>query len=396
MSYSRQEVESKLLKLFPHSIIPLDSNAIESINRRKNNNYGFSYLGLRSSCRPEDPSMPSKAFPQGMLYHDNHITFGIRIAAYQPKPGFTALVVIAPQAEADFLTEELGRFGQKVEEALPGLLLFVRHLNLEDRKALNVKTNLDAIIKPENIQWLEMDFTPWQQRLLQGYRMPSFIVSDDQEFGHRLLDATQVSTEFQGNITTRTSKRKKRIATFFDKNQITLDWHDLSPTNLKSAGALVGDYFQDDISQSFYRNVMLENEGERRHARAFCKLATLQHKPSGKNLPIGYFASEDISQNGTRFAIYSGFSHHKPEYVSSIVNDPHHMEQTHRFILWSFLQELRQMFPQIRHIDFGGSETMTLDNFKRDIGCQPLDTFWASSLRTARLASNEKDLLPGS
>ncbi len=385
----RDKIEQKLTDIFPANLRPINKEAIPLITSLKDGNYGYSFLGLKTSTRPEDPTLPSSVFPDGLLYHNDKASFGIRIARYPANPEKICLICVAPRGR-DWVSE-LDFFRTKVEEHFPDNLFFVRHLSHEDWKALGSPTNLGFIAQGKHDEpWQSMDFTPLENidSSEEKYR-----VGDDQEYHHRLLSRRDIIKAeergykgYTGNITRPNRTRRKQTRKFFEDNNLTLDWKDLDEETVKEARALTALHFADPGVRSFYENIFRTAPEYLQQVNATCKVMYLCNE-NGR-LPVGFYAAEPTGQDDEIVARYAGFSHMKEEHIKTIAEKAlNHKDVLDRYFSWSFLQIMVEKYNNLKTIDFGGSETPGLEYFKEDTGCQKEISYWVASLESLRKAS---------
>lgn len=387
----RDIIELKLRELFPGAIHNLDKDSLPLVNASKNGNYGYSLLGLKTSVRPEDPQLPSNVHPQGLLYHTERGSFGIRIAPYPANTNYLCVVCTSPCGEQ--WPEELNQFRKTLEEAMPEMLFFVRHLSQEDHKRMEAPTNLSFFTNntPPS-PWVGMDFTPWEQ-LPQRNGSPSFRSADDQEYGHRMLYARDLASEYDGNVTRINNKRAKRTHRFMNENNLTLEWDPLTEANKEDARALVSLHFPDSAACSYYDNILNTSPEVLAAAGVDCRIAYLTNNDTGLSIPLSLFAVEPLNADKSSYGMYAGFSHVDPDYVARVAQDTNYCDIIHRLSVWTFLHHLSNENPAFTSMDMGGSETLALDDFKRDIGANEQPSYWVTSLASARKASHAAELI---
>ncbi len=360
MDSFRERLEEKLLTL--PNVRALDESAAESIGRAKDGNFGRSYLGFLLYCHGRNPRGMSRNIPNGLLYADNDTMFGIGIFRRQGETRGGHLMVVAPDGPNP--VEAVQSFIEQVNAAAPHAVsrCFVRFLDYENYR-----------------DFLEWDFLPITEDPWHPHAP-----AEDETFCHSDVDLTS-AFEGASNENGRVVPRRRRLRDDCHRFQNFLDRHGIDmrqmPFDSKDAKTIVKNHF--NMTQRLGRNVgsvaqdyesLLEADLSHPDRFGFMLAAVRQ----GRTLPVSVFAGEKTSHN--KMALYCSITHRDASAWSRNLGLPTQLtgfSALGTYAYWQAFCEIKKRFPEVTHVQLGGSETADLDAFKRRMGAKMEPTYWA-------------------
>ncbi|MBD3305389.1 hypothetical protein GF348_03370 [candidate division KSB3 bacterium] len=365
---NRELMEDRIMQLLGNNVTPLRPYHIESINKKKNGNFGFSYLGFMLYANGRNRKSCNKKYPCGLVYSDGDNIFSMALFRKQTEPeGNYHLHIISPNGQESIEKAiEIANFIQRVD-VFSKSYVYLRHLS-EAQYYQALKIGASDILS-----------APWHPDAH----------SEDETFNHRIIKISDLIELSGENIFVKTLhdggskgfRSKARLAynrflNFLHRNDLTLTFENFcSSTHEDQAKELVIRHFS-MLSNSIgstpedYFNLIEKFPNVSNN-----EFIGLIGYLSGKNcsyLPVALFLGEKIK--GDTIGLYATFSLRDPQILP---NDIHHQGYTaiSQFIYLNVMKIIKKI--GFEYVDLGGSEIERLNTFKRQLGAKEMKTYWA-------------------
>lgn len=354
----RESLEERLLQL-PHVRL-LDETVVEKIDRVKDGTFGLSCLGFLLYGHGRNPRGISRNRPNGLLYADNDTTFGIGIFRRESENHGGHLVLVAPRGPDPVQTVQ--SFMDQVETVAPNAVsrCFVRFLKAESYR-----------------DFLDWDFSPISQDPWHPHAP-----AEDETFCHSRVDLVELQAV--PNNGSKSAPRKRRLrddwhrfSNFLRRNGIQMQ---PTPYDAATAKVIVKTHFDmprpgarriGSVAQD-YESLL---EADLNHPDRFGFM--LAAEANGRHFPVSVFAGEKT--NATTLALYCSITRRDPmDWKEALVleGELKGFSALGTYVYWKAFCAIRERFPEVTHVQLGGSETADLDAFKRRMGAQPEPTYW--------------------
>lgn len=371
---SRREVEGHLLERFKEELAPLDPQQhAEVIKAHKDGNFAMSFWGLSLYGNGHNVRDNTSEHPHGLLYNDGENAFGVSYFRKEdPNDPVGYMHIVAPSGPS--ATEAVNRFVDQSRERGSQAPVYVRHLNEAQYKEL-----LALGFQPiESSPWhpeAPMEDETHQHQLITL----SDIVELDENGG---IQVKNLPLNHGGHKRHRSKTRlaHNRFNGFLNRNNMNLEiglWDGLEDE--QAANELVNGLFRTleargkriGSSPGDYRNILDSNPAGV-NGEDYIKLVGYLNADDGSvRLPALFYAGERIDE--TTMALYANFSNRNPDILPEGI-DPKGFSALSQYSYVRVLAELKRR--GITHVNLGGSETLDLDTFKRQLGAREVPSHW--------------------
>jgi hypothetical protein len=372
----RDHVESVLRTEFVDRLRPIDEKLVDVLERYKDDSFGLSYLSLLLYCNGWNRSSYSNAHPQGLVFHDGDVVFGVGCFVTEaPRAGssssggspYGGIHLVAPRGAS--AQERVTRTAQVCRRRFSELPVYTRHLApgaYESYLASGCWRPIDAA--PWDAQAPSEDETFCHRRI----HLPDLVDLGPEGYEVRVLDGGE-SRQFRRKA----YLAHNRFRNFLRREKLRYRLVEHSAEYTDAAARVVHGHF-DAISATRkvigssaadYEN-LVRFVPEPRDPRFFCRLGWLEG--SGWRRPLSFFACEQLAEGS--WGCYATISRRDPEVLPDTVGSQG-FSAIAQYALLELFAELRRR--GAREADLGGSETSELDRFKRHLGARHQPTYWA-------------------
>lgn len=365
MNY-REKIENYLVDEFKGRIKPLEKNDFETINKYKDNTFGFSFAGLMLYCNGMNEKAISNYAPMGLLYNDGDNIMGIGIFKKSVTEEKIYIHIVAPRGKdwikcIDEIESKLKEYGEEKSYAI-----IVRHIKNKEYKEL----------LKEGYQNIELD--PWDVQAPQ----------EDETYNNRLVELlkivkneeNEIVVESLTNEEAKKYKKKTRLAynrfkNFLSYNNAELEYEKYTPEYTDVAKTIVESHFASlknrvgSTPQDYY-NLIENSFYEKDNTYAYIGFLRINNK----KIPVSLFIGEVIGEKNV--ALYATFATRNIELDKDI--NPIGFSAVSQYCYVRIFSMLLK--EGIKYADLGGSELEELNTFKKQLGAELIDTYWAIKL----------------
>ncbi|MFH1849592.1 MAG: hypothetical protein ABH879_05385 [archaeon] len=336
MVTAREQMESAVMELC-RDVRPIASEDSYLINTFKDGRFGVSFLSYIIYANGYNERGMSRKHPLGLIYDDGSTRFALGFFARE-SDDTVHMHIIAPVGS--LLTVD--RFVKTIQDKMPGLTCYIRHLTSQQRTHLN-RLGYHTVTAGCSQKWHPGAF------------------AEDETFNHRVVD---ISAAFGKHF-----RRNIRQFERFQSAANRLDIREYTPGQLSDAEFIIRSHFRwlksrnKNIGSSWedYMGVVENLPAGKNGHDYFAYIGYLQKKPAM------LFIGERTGK--TAAGLYSCFAlrhlHKNRDYSNGISS-------------YAYMHAFGNMRKAgIREVDVGGSETTDLDDFKRRTLCaREAPTYW--------------------
>lgn len=366
----RDIFEAGITAIFKGQLYPVE-NSHEIIAKFKDGTFAMSELGLMLYTNGYNLRGISNKYPNGLVYYDGKNLFGIGyFAKEKEKTGH--LHIVAPQGNRSL--ETVLKFIDEVRKSgLAHNSVYVRYLSETERDMYLDSGFLSIETDPWHPDAPEEDETFPNRRFLLD---DVFEKNADGEIRIKNLKG-----ENQRGFKKKNRLGYQRFENFLQRNELTVSiipYH-YSLAEVKQAkevviryfdakkklGGLVGSTPEDYFSLLLKKPNGVNGED---YFSYLCLLTTVD----GKTAPIAFFSGERLQNK--KVALYATITMRFPEYLEKFLKDDKGFTAIPQYIWLSIFKDMWKK--GISEVDVGGSETIGLDDQKRQLGGNPEKTYW--------------------
>lgn len=365
---NRDKIEKVILDNFPNIVKPLGKEDIEVLNKYKDGSFGFSFMGIMLYANGCSDKGKSTHYPQGLIYHDGNVIFGIGFFDKYFREPAGHLHIIAPRGK-DWL-KTLTCFIEKFRSftQFPRTSIYIRHL-----KETQYKELLKSDYKPITVD-------PWN----------IIAPSEDDTFNHRIIKIDDIIMyDYGGSIAvkslmaSRSNKfRKKakmaynRFQNFLRRNGLEYRIEAYRPNEHKKlAKTMITNYFKTQaniVSSTPEDYINLINFITVKPESDFsCFIGFITDK-TGEKIPVSIFFGEKIDKNVIGLYITIALKN-ETDRIKKFDSMGFSAISQYTYIRIFDLLKKRGF----DYVDLGGSEVESLNIFKRRFGASEKKTYWA-------------------
>lgn len=366
----RDTFELGLKELFQEKLIPVEQ-AASIIGQFKDGSFAMSQMGMMLYTNGYNLRGRSTHFPNGMVYYDGKVVFGV---GYFAKEGEQAghLMIVAPKGKET--TAAVQNFIALVRQHdLSNASVYVRHLNPFERDDF-----MAAGMKP-----IETD--PWHPEAME----------EDEHYPNRVFDLDQlIELREDGRINIKTlhtpedagHKRKNRMAykrfgNFLDRNKLRMHIEPYNYTvhEVGQVQQLVQIYFDarrrrggvvGSTPEDYFALIRQRPAGA--NEQDYFAYQVRIEMPDGGNYLMAFFAGEKLAPD--KVGLYATITLRFEEYVQEAGWDMQGFTAIPQYVWINIFAKLRANGVKI--VDAGGSETQSLDDQKRQLGGKAQKSYW--------------------
>ncbi|RMH38158.1 MAG: hypothetical protein D6694_12675 [Gammaproteobacteria bacterium] len=309
----------------------------------------------------------STRYPNGLLYYDGSAVFGVAFYRKRIEDAIGHIILVAPRGPAwlESVTKFVSRM--KNDVLLPGMHVYIRYL---------LRPQMEALLAQG---YLPITEHPWHP----------LAHSEDETYPHQLVSLEEIieydpsgemhikTLEDEGSRNFRRKARKayRRFENFLARNQASLVLTPYEPeVHGVEAQEIVAKHFKslrEPVGSTPEDYLGLLHFSPPSHAtdNFFARIGYLQRHQ--QRLPLIWFTGEKIGQQ--TFAVYASFALRREEEILTSWHSTGYSAITQYMYLKLFGEFWQH---GIIEVNLGGSETLSLDRFKRQLGAKPRQTYW--------------------
>lgn len=362
MNY-REKMEHFLVDKFNRRIKPLEIEDFETINKHKDNTFGFSFAGLMLYCNGMNEKAISHYAPMGLLYNDGENIMGIGIFKKGVAEKNIYVHIVAPRGKdwMKCIDEIEGNLKEYSEEKTYAII--VRHIKDNEYNELIEAGYQNIEIDPWDIQAPQEDET-YNNRLVEL----SKIVKNE---GNDIV-VESLTNEEAKNYKKKTRLAYNRFRNFLSYNNAELVYEKYTPQYIDVAKSIVESHFASlknrvgSTPQDYY-NLIEKSFYEENKVYAYIGFLKIQNE----KIPVSLFIGEVIGEKNV--ALYATFATRNIELKDDVNTIGFSAISQYCYVrIFSMLQK-----EGIKFADLGGSELDELNTFKKQLGAVLIDTYWA-------------------
>jgi len=369
----RERLERLILKEF-RGVAAIDGSHLATLRPFKTGDFMPSLLGLMLYCNGHSLRGTSRTNPNGLIYADDTTLFGIGVFRKTIASPDWHVMISGPWSRGhggrDTSIATVDRFIHRLRTLGVRHETYVRHLDQESYDRFRARG------------YVPIDARPWDP----------VAPSEDETYSHSRIYLPDIigpppQYEIQtlrggGNRGHRVKARLSfnRFSNFLDRNNLALVVRDYTRANRSTAELLVRHHFNvlknpvGSTPEDYL--ALIEFDPEQGGDQYFGKMGFLESAGGGSGVPqpptpILLFLGEKT--NTTTVALYATFANRHSAVLDSCV-DPTGFSAISQFAYLLLFRSLREH--GIDWVDVGGSETLSLDTFKRQLGATQRVTRW--------------------
>lgn len=366
----REIFESRIKNIFKDQIYPVEESS-NIIARFKDGTFAMSEIGLTLYTNGYNLRGTSNKHPNGLIYYDGKNLFGIGYFSKEEE-NIGHIHIVAPKGEHP--VEAVLTFINEVKKSgLSDASIYIRHLSEKERD----------IFLSSGFSSVDMD--PWHPEAPEeDETFPNRVFLLDDLFeknGDGTIHIKNLKGKDQQGFKKKNRLGYQRFENFLKRNQlmVTINPYHYSLGERNQAKEVVVRYFEARKNRGGlvgstpedYFPVMLQKPRGINGKDYFSYLGTLSTS-EGKSIPIAFFSGEKLAD--TKIALYATITMRFPEYVKEFIQDEIGFTAIPQYIWLTIFKDVWKK--GISTIDVGGSETIGLDDQKRQLGGNPEKSYW--------------------